>query len=154
VTHETIDATGCGQEIKSALYLVLDGTPYRDAARKVGFASHQDLHRAAKRLGLLEVLQPRARRRHNRLADLSKRRARGRARERTGNIPTKDLAGGQPHRCGQGGEVRRLGNQKHDPGATVGAIFDRLSQLEGKVQLEVTVEPPPTIDVTPSGSCP
>jgi len=46
------------------------------------------------------------------------------------------------------------GNQKHDPGATMGAIFDRLSQLEGKVQLEVTVERTPTIDVTPSGSRP
>jgi hypothetical protein len=55
VTHEAIDATGLGEKIKAALHLVLDGTPYRDAAREVGLATHQDLHRAAKRLGLLEI---------------------------------------------------------------------------------------------------
>ena len=41
VSHETIDATGCGPAMKAALHLVLDGVRYREAAREVGLASHQ-----------------------------------------------------------------------------------------------------------------
>jgi len=55
VTHEEIDATGYGPAMKAALYDVLIGMPYRDAAREAGLASHQDLYRAAKKLGLLEI---------------------------------------------------------------------------------------------------
>jgi hypothetical protein len=57
--------------MRKALRLVRDGVPYREAAREVGLASHEDLHRAAKRLGLLEVHTKQLVAQCQRLADLS-----------------------------------------------------------------------------------
>jgi hypothetical protein len=143
VTHEGIDATGCGEKIKSALHLVLDGTPYRDAAREVGLASHQDLHRAAKRLGLLEVHTTRLVEGYKRIADLSNQELERRLAESPEEISTKDLAVVSGIAADKVSAYEGWRHRNHDPAAAAAAAVDRLAALEGKLKLEITVERTP-----------
>ena len=71
---------------------MLDGTPYRDAAREAGLASHQDLHRAAKKPGLLEIHSSQLVGGFRRLVDLTNEELERRLVEHPDEISTKDLA--------------------------------------------------------------
>jgi hypothetical protein len=146
VTHEAIDATGSGETMKAALYLVLDGTPYREAAHEVGLASHQDLYRAAKRLGLLHAHTKHLVAQCQRLADLNAGELERRLVENPESIRTKDLSVTNGIALDKIRAYEGWWHRSHDPAAVAAAAVDRLAALEGKLKLEVTVErtPPPS----------
>lgn len=48
-------ALACGDRMRNALALVAEGTPHRDSARDVGYRDRREVHRRAKRAGLLDV---------------------------------------------------------------------------------------------------
>jgi hypothetical protein len=143
VTHETIDATQCGEKIKAALHLLLDGVPYRDAAREVGLASHQDLHRAAKRLGLLDVHTKQLVAQCKRVADLSGAELERRLVDDPASMGVKDLAVVNGIALDKIAKYESWGRDHADGSNLVGQVYDRLKALEGRVRLEVTVERTP-----------
>ena len=49
-----VEADACSPKVKAALRLVARGWPYRAAAKEVGLATHMDVYRRAKALGLTE----------------------------------------------------------------------------------------------------
>lgn len=49
-----IEADTCSPKVKAALRLVARGWPYRTAAKEAGLATHMDVYRRAKALGLTE----------------------------------------------------------------------------------------------------
>jgi hypothetical protein len=143
-THEAIDATGHGEKIKAALHLVLDGTPYRDAAREVGLASHQDLHRAAKRMGLLEVHTKELVAQCKRLADLSGGELERRLVEDPASLGVKDLAVINGIALDKIAKYESWGRVDHDAAGLASAAVDRLAALEGRLSISVTVERTPS----------
>ena len=144
MTHESIDATGLGEKIKAALHLVLDGTPYRDAAREVGLASRQDLHRAAKRLGLLEMHSKQLVAQCQRVADLSGAEVERRLVEHPESIGTKDLSVINGIALDKIAKYESWGRVDHDLAGAAAKAVDRLSQLEGQLKISVvTVERTP-----------
>lgn len=152
-THQEIDSRGFGEPMRKALHLVLDGTPYRDAAREVGLASHQDLHRAAKRLGLLEVHTRELVSQCKRVAHLSGSELERRLVENPDSIGAKDLSVISGIALDK---IAKFEGWGHSRALEFGAaVVDRLSQLEGKLNITVERAPspggaaPPTIDVTP-----
>jgi len=148
-THEEIDSRGFGEAMRKGLHLIRDGVPFRDAAREVGLASHQDLHRAAKRLGLLEVHTTRLVEGYKRIADLSNQELERRLAESPDEISTKDLAVVSGIAADKISQYENWRTRSHDPRASAGAFMDRLAALEATLTIKVEQSAPPTIDVTP-----
>jgi len=152
VTHEAIDATQCGPAMKAALHAVLDGVPYRDAAREVGLASHQDLHRAAKRLGLLEVHTKQLVAQCQRLADLSSSELERRLVEDPGSIGTKDLSVINGIALDKVANYEGWRHRNHDAASLASQAVDRLAALEGKLTMSVVVERTPPVEREVTGT--
>jgi hypothetical protein len=89
---QAIDALPHGPRIKAGLKLILDGVPYRQAAAEAGLASHQDLHRTAKRLGLPHARSPRLVEGTRRIADLPNSGVERRLTDKPKRVDTKTSA--------------------------------------------------------------
>jgi hypothetical protein len=132
--------------MKAALHAVLDGTPYREAATAAGLRSHQDVYRAAKRLGLLDVHTKQLVAQCQRLADLSGSELERRLVEAPESIGTKDLSVINGIALDKVANYEGWRHRSHDPAGLASAAIDRLSQLEGKLKLSVVVEREPTAE--------
>ncbi len=49
---ERVFSSRYGPQVQQALIFVMEGAPYREAARRTGLADHKDVYRAARRLDL------------------------------------------------------------------------------------------------------
>jgi hypothetical protein len=120
--------------------------PYREAALAAGLRSHQDVYRAAKRLGLLEVHTTRLVEGYKRIADLSNQELERRLAESPEEISTKDLAVVSGIALDKVANYEGWRHRNHDPAGLASAAIDRLSQLEGKLKLSVVVEREPAAE--------
>ena len=89
---DRIAALPCGERMKRALALVGDGTPYRDAAKQVGYRDHREVYRWSKRAGLLDVHSEQLVAAYKRISALSNAELERRLVENPEAIPTRDLA--------------------------------------------------------------
>jgi hypothetical protein len=143
VTHEATDATGCGEKIKAALHLVLDGTPYREAASEVGLARRVPRGEAPESArGAHEA----ASRPVPGLADLSGSELERRLVEDPESIGTKDLSVINGIALDKVANYEGWRHRSHDPAGLASAAIGRLSQLEGKLKLSVVVEREPAAE--------
>ena len=137
--------------MKAGLKLIIEGTTYRKAAQEVGLASHQDLHRAAKKLGLLDFHTEQLIIGYKRLVALSNRELERRLTEDPGSIGTRDLTILSGVAADKTGRYESWGQRDPgDPGelaASLGHLMDRIS----KATLTIETSEPlnRAIDVTP-----
>jgi uncharacterized protein YcaQ len=149
ITPEAIDALPCSERERAGLKLVIDGLTYRAAAQEAGLASHQDLHRLARRFGLAEPHTKAVVGSLRRLLALSAAELERRLVEAPEEITTKDLS------VLTGILADKLFRSEGMAAPEDSTFFDRLAALAeqiravGGLRLEVTAPRPP-IDVSSS----
>lgn len=138
-----IAALSCGDRMKSAVTLVAQGLPYREAAAAQGYADHRETYRWAKRAGLLEVHSTQLVAGFRRVAELSSAEIERRLVEEPEQITTKDLAViagisadkiAKAERWGSDG-----GRNEDQPNRWLGALSAVLER--GGATLTVSIEP-------------
>jgi hypothetical protein len=141
-TREEIDAFECSDAIRAGLHLIRDGVVYREAEARDGLASHKDLHVAPKQLGLLSVHTRELVARCKRVADLSAQEIERRLEDDPQSVDMKTLAVVHGIAMDKVARFENWGSRLHDPTASASQFLDRLSQLEGKIQITVERTPP------------
>ena len=152
---ERIEADTCGPKLKSALRLVVRGEPYRDAAKQAGLASHQDVYRRARALGLTEPHVEEQKSQYREILGLANAEIRYRLVENPEAMSDRDLIVASGVACDK---LARLESQPSAAESPLSRLFEMLYQggrltvegpqggavIEGGGELK-----PPTIDVTP-----
>jgi len=152
VAPEQLDQLPFGDRMREALKLVLDGDSYREAAEAVGLQSHQDLWRAARRLGIgtssCRVLDG-----HRRIARLANDELERRLVHDVDGISTKDLAVIGGIASDKLAKAEAWGRDANSSGNQTGLdrILEALAATGGG-RVELSVEPAvPAIELAPTG---
>lgn len=116
--------------MKRALQRVVTGTPIREAAEAEGYASHADVHRYAKRFGLLEIGTEQLMARQRRVVALGLEELERRLSEDPASVSTRDLV--VSNGVGMDKIARR---ERWDrPGDGAGSFLSRLGELAARVK--------------------
>ena len=148
VTPDQLDELPFGPKMREALKLVLDGDSFREAAEAVGLQSHQDLWRAARRLGI-GTSSSRVLDGHRRIARLANDELERRLLDDAEGISTKDLAVIGGIASDKLAKAEGWGPEgATEPGSGLDAILNKLAATGGTVTLAVSPGEQ-AIDVTP-----
>jgi hypothetical protein len=144
--------------MKAGLKLVLEGVPYRQAAAEVGLASHQDLHREAKKLGLLNIHTKELVEDYKRIAKLSNNELERRLVEEPEGIQTRDLTILSGVSADKAARYENWGHQEAwDPSqltSSLGQLMDKLASANLKLTARDGTQASITVRRTDSSSCP
>jgi hypothetical protein len=152
---ERVEADSCGPKLKAALRLVVRGEPYREAAKQAGLASHQDVYRRARALGLTEPHVEEQKSQYREILGLANAEIRYRLVENPEAMSDRDLIVASGVACDK---LARLESQPSAAESPLSRLFEMLhrgGKLEivgpqGSAAIERAEESePPTIDVMP-----
>jgi hypothetical protein len=153
---ERVEADSCGPKLKAALRLVVRGEPYREAAKQAGLASHQDVYRRARALGLAEGHVEELKTQYRRLASLSNMELEHRLTEDPDKISDRDMIVISGVAADK---LARLESQPSSAESPLSRLFEMLHQggrleivgPQGSAAIERGGErETPTIDITPA----
>ena len=129
---ERVEADPCGPKLKAALRLVVRGEPYRDAAKQAGLASHQDVYRRARALGLTEPHVEEQKSQYREILGLANAEIRYRLVENPEAMTDRDLIVASGVACDK---LARLESQPSSAESPLSQLFEMLHQ-GGRLSIE------------------